>query len=239
MGLVNASLKCYKPRCQTYHFTCPGAKIVGVQYRWMFFNFNIAQISKMYHTRYPKLDLQYREIPKESIKYTGFGVLTAATMKSTTLWQVMPWSPVEVQQCFRGMYCFYLQGQRVSQASNQWAMLDICCLLVTCLTYSLLWRWRQYVYLEMSMNICQDYMAPIWGDISELIHVMPNMDCYKGKQKENQWMWNFWEALSEKLEGAETEVWIQNLLTRVRREIWLQWLGHVKRINRTKTLRRA
>jgi hypothetical protein len=35
----------------------------------------------------------------------GSKVLTVVTMKSTMLWDMMPCSPVEIPQCFRGIYC--------------------------------------------------------------------------------------------------------------------------------------
>jgi hypothetical protein len=40
-------------------------------------------------------------------------------MKSTVLWDDIPYSLVVVYQNFGGMYCLHLQGQRVSQTSNQ------------------------------------------------------------------------------------------------------------------------
>jgi hypothetical protein len=56
---------------------------------------------------------------------------------------------------------------------------------------------------------------------------MPNMDCYKGKQKQNQ---NngceiFEKHLSEKLEGTETEIkFIEKFELKVRKEtITMTW----------------
>jgi hypothetical protein len=49
----------------------------------------------------------------------GFDVLTSVTVKIIVLWDVMACSVLEVYQCFGGTYCLHLQGQRLSQASNQ------------------------------------------------------------------------------------------------------------------------
>jgi hypothetical protein len=52
---------------------------------------------------------------KTLIKITlGFDVLTGATMKSITFWDVMPSSLVK-----GGTHCVYFQARRVNQASNQ------------------------------------------------------------------------------------------------------------------------
>jgi hypothetical protein len=48
-----------------------------------------------------------------------FEVLTVLTVKSTTFWDVPPYSPVEFCWWFGGTYCLHLQGQGVSHASSQ------------------------------------------------------------------------------------------------------------------------
>jgi hypothetical protein len=50
-----------------------------------------------------------------------FDFLTAVTLKSIMLWDVTPYSLVEVCQNFREMYCLHLQGSIVSQVGKQTA----------------------------------------------------------------------------------------------------------------------
>jgi hypothetical protein len=40
----------------------------------------------------------------------GFEVLIAVSRKMAVFWIVVPCSPVEVYQCFRGPFCFHHQG---------------------------------------------------------------------------------------------------------------------------------
>jgi hypothetical protein len=47
-------------------------------------------------------------------------ILTAVDMKNSVFWDVLPCSPVKVNQCFGGIYCLHLQGLRVSQPRNQY-----------------------------------------------------------------------------------------------------------------------
>jgi hypothetical protein len=48
----------------------------------------------------------------------GFEVLTAVVMKSTIFWDIMPCSPLKVDQRFRGTYHLHFQGRRISQANR-------------------------------------------------------------------------------------------------------------------------
>jgi hypothetical protein len=43
----------------------------------------------------------------------------AVTVRNTIFWDVTPCSSVGIYRHFGGMYCFYIQGRRVSQASNK------------------------------------------------------------------------------------------------------------------------
>jgi hypothetical protein len=47
--------------------------------------------------------------------YVGFEAFKVVSMKSTVFWVQL-----EIAQCFGGIYRFYLQDQRVSQARIQW-----------------------------------------------------------------------------------------------------------------------
>jgi hypothetical protein len=59
----------------------------------------------------------------------GFEVLAVVNMKSTLFWDVMPHSLLEVHWHLRRMYCFHLQGWKIT-------LLAACFLLVSCLVYS-------------------------------------------------------------------------------------------------------
>jgi hypothetical protein len=49
----------------------------------------------------------------------GFGVLTTVVIESSVLWDIMPCSPLKVNQHFRGKCYLHLQGQTVSQATSK------------------------------------------------------------------------------------------------------------------------
>jgi hypothetical protein len=52
-------------------------------------------------------------------QYVGFEVLTAVVMKSSVFWDLMPCSPLKVNQSFSGTCRHHLQGWRISQVRNQ------------------------------------------------------------------------------------------------------------------------
>jgi hypothetical protein len=52
-------------------------------------------------------------------------------LKSSILWNVMPYNLVEVYWCFRGTYCLHFRGQRVCQPASS---LHAAQLLAYCLT---------------------------------------------------------------------------------------------------------
>jgi hypothetical protein len=52
------------------------------------------------------------------IKNVKFEVLRAPTVKSTIFWVVTSFSQIEIYRRFRGIYCFHLHSQRVSQMTT-------------------------------------------------------------------------------------------------------------------------
>lgn len=80
--------------------------------------------------------------------YIGFGVLTAAIMKSSSLWDTTPCNPFVVRRRFGGTYLLHLQGRRINQA-------ELCLLHVSCrflLAYSPTLKTEAICSSETSIN---------------------------------------------------------------------------------------
>jgi hypothetical protein len=93
--------------------------------------------------------------------YVRFEVLATVIMKSSVFWDIMPCTLLKVNWHFGGTCCLHLQGQRISQASNQQergskeqvALLAACFMLVTCLVYSLTLKMEATCSSKMSAEV--------------------------------------------------------------------------------------
>jgi hypothetical protein len=54
------------------------------------------------------------EVLKMVTMMAGFEVLTAVVMKSTIFWDIMRYSPLRANTCFRGTYRLHLQDRKIS-----------------------------------------------------------------------------------------------------------------------------
>jgi hypothetical protein len=80
-----------------------------------------------------------------STKVVGFQVLMVVTMKSTVVWDVLLYSPVQVHWCCRGMHCIHPSR----------APLATCFLLVTCMVYSSTVKMEAVCSSQTSLNFYQ------------------------------------------------------------------------------------
>jgi hypothetical protein len=87
-----------------------------------------------------------------------FELLTVVVMKSTVFWDIMPCSPLKVNQRFRGAYHLHLQGRRISRARNQWQAL-----LVSCVAYSSTLKMEVICFPKTSV----DFQWTTWHYIPE------------------------------------------------------------------------
>jgi hypothetical protein len=73
----------------------------------------------------------------------GFGVVTAVVMKSTTFWDIRPWSPLSVNRRFGGTYRLHHHGRKNKLSK---LCLPSAFTLVSCSGYFFRpWSWTRYV----------------------------------------------------------------------------------------------
>jgi hypothetical protein len=78
------------------------------------------------------------------VRSIQFEVLSGAIMKSTTFWELMPCSPLNVDTHFGGIYHLRVRGWRVSQARNQHELRTATRCFLAWLTLQP-WRWRRHI----------------------------------------------------------------------------------------------